>query len=77
MDNYIPVLCRDFDIDNIFSYRPPKEDQIPRYEEIRSEARKFAHFIKNNTPDSPEQYFALRKLSDAVMQANMAIAVNE
>ena len=64
-------------IDNIFSYHAPKPDQIPRYEEIRSKAREFAHFLKDNTPESAEQTLALRKLSEAVMLANQSIAVNE
>lgn len=64
-------------VDEIFTYHPPKSDQIPRYEDIRNAARKLAHFILENTPASPEQTTAIRKLQEAVMWANNSIAVNE
>lgn len=64
-------------IDNLFSYHPPKGDQVARYNLIREKAREFAQIINENTPPSAEQTLAIRKLHDSVMQANAAIAVNE
>ena len=64
-------------IDNLFDYHPPKNDQQERYEKIRAEFKKLAHFICAHTPASPEQTLAIRKLKDAQMQTNEAIAVNE
>lgn len=65
------------DIDNIFTYHPPTQDQIDRYEVIRDVAREFAGTIVRNTPASAEQTRAIRKLQEAVMFANAAIAINE
>lgn len=65
------------DIENIFTYHKPNDDQIARYELIRSSAKSLAHVIKGQTPVSAEQTIALRKLQECVMFANAAIAVNE
>lgn len=65
------------DIDRLFTHHPPKDDQIPRYVELRDQARAFAHKIVELTPTSAEQTLAIRRLSEAVMLANQAIAVNE
>lgn len=65
------------DLENLFSYHAPKGDQIQRYAEIRSEALKFARKIVELTPESPEQTLAIRKIHEAVMQANAAISCNE
>ena len=60
-----------------FSYHPPKDDQVSRYEHIRGQAHWFACVISGNTPPSREQSLALTALEEAVMWANAAIARNE
>ncbi len=65
------------DLDNLFSHHAPKGDQVERYAEIRAAARNFAQIIIEYTPESAEQTLAIRKVHDAMMQANTAIAVNE
>jgi polysaccharide deacetylase 2 family uncharacterized protein YibQ len=65
------------DIDNRFTYHPPKPGQTARYELIRSEARKLAIVINDMAPDSREKSLAMTQLEDAVMWANAAIARNE
>lgn len=64
-------------IDNIFTYHSPKNDQPQRYEEIRTQARHLAHLIVQTTPESREQSLAITNLQQAVMFANAAIAINE
>ena len=64
-------------IDNWFSYHPPKPDQIPRYEAIRAKAKELALLIAESTPQSADQSAALRLLREAVMTANAAIACGE
>lgn len=64
-------------IDSLFSYHPPKDDQIERYNLIREKARELATVINENTPSSGEQTLAIRYLHLSVMEANAAIAVNE
>lgn len=66
-----------FDIDNIFCYHAPKNDQPQRYVEIRSKAKELASIIIECTPVSAEQTLALRDLQRCVMMANAAIAINE
>ena len=65
------------DLDNLFKYHPPKGDQVQRYAEIREAAQAFSQVIVDLTPASPEQTLAVRKVHDAMMQANSAIACNE
>jgi hypothetical protein len=57
-----------------FTYHPPKEEQIPKYVEIRDTARQFALVIHDLCPDSPELDEALTYIDIAVMRANASIA---
>ncbi len=66
----------DIDLDDIFRYHPPTADQIPKYEAIRSEAKEFAKVVIENTPLSADRSSAVRKIREAVMTANAAIALN-
>jgi hypothetical protein len=65
------------DIINRFTYRPPKDDQPARYEEIRRQAREFALYLNDNLPESREKSLAITKLEEAVYWANVSIARNE
>jgi len=65
------------DVNKIFTYHPPRPDQVPRYEEIRARALDFAIYIVTHTPGSAEQTLAIRDLQRCVMMANAAIAINE
>lgn len=64
-------------IANDFTYHPPKEDQIPRYNTLREIARAFAAEILENCPPSRERSLAITKLEEATMWANASIARNE
>ena len=59
---------------NWFSYHKPEGDQSKRYEELRAAAAGFAKVIMDNTPPSADQTAAIRKVREAVMTANAAIA---
>jgi len=65
------------DLDNRFTYHPPKNDQQIRYEMLRDRARNLAGFIDEKCPDSREKSLAITHLEDAVMWANASIARNE
>lgn len=60
----------------LFSYHRPTEDQLPKYQAIRTAAKNFAETILNNTPPGADQSDALRKVREAMMTANAAIALN-
>lgn len=65
------------DLSKRFSYHSPKDDQPPRYTQIRAKAHDLALYLVLNTPKSREQSTALTKLDEVVMFANAAIARNE
>jgi hypothetical protein len=59
----------------IFTYHRPTPDQIPKYEAIRKAALVFAEVIEANVPGCADRSAAVRKLREAVMTANAAIAL--
>lgn len=63
-------------IDDVFSYHAPRPDQISQYNAIREAARVLARVIIQNTPASPDQTVAIRKLRECVMVANAAVALD-
>jgi len=65
------------DLDNIFTYHAPKEDQPQRYEALRKGGKYLAEMILQNCPNSRERAIAVTKLREAIMWANASIACNE
>jgi hypothetical protein len=61
-------------LDNWFSYHKPTEGQPQLYEQVREAGRQFAMVISSCTPPSADQTDAIRKVREAVMTANAAIA---
>lgn len=57
-----------------FTYHKPSPDQLPKYEAIRDAGLAFAKVLVENTPPSADQTAAVRKVREAVMTANAAIA---
>ena len=64
-------------IERDFAYHAPKDGQPELYGMIRKQAKEFALFIAEFTPQSREQSLALTNLEQAVMWANAAIARNK
>ena len=64
------------DIEKRFAYHAPTGNQPEQYEAIRTRAFNMATVIVALTPQSNEQAIALKKLEEAVMWANAAIARN-
>lgn len=62
------------DLDNWFTYHSPTDDQLPKYQAIRDAAKALASTIVANTPSSADQTAAVRKVREAAMTANQAIA---
>jgi len=61
-------------IDSWFTYHKPEGDQTERYVRIRDKAKELAIVIAESTPDCADQTTAIRKVREAVMTANAAIA---
>lgn len=64
----------DGDLRNWFTYHSPTDDQLPKYQAIRDAGMELARTIRDNSPASPDQTAAIRKVREAVMTANQAIA---
>ena len=62
-------------IDHWFTYHPPRDpDTVDSYRQLRDAARVFAHEVDRLVPDSADKTAAIRKIREAVMTANAAIA---
>lgn len=68
------MFIDDATLDNWFSYHAPSESDNAKYGLIRAAGRHLAETIVLNTPASPDQTAAVRKVREAVMTANAAIA---
>ena len=71
---YIEGWIGESDIENWFTYHSPTPEQVPKYLEIREAGKAFAAVVVKNTPSSADQTAAVRKIREAVMTANQAIA---
>lgn len=65
-----------FDFDKIFTFQPATPELILKYQVIRDKAKEFAMVMVANTPRCADQTAALRKIREAVMTANAAIALD-
>jgi len=61
------------EIEHLFTYHPPQDDQPIRYEVIRENAKVFASKINDMVPECPEKAYAIAKIREAVMWANAGI----
>lgn len=65
------------DLKRAFKYHAPKGDQPRRYEVIRDAALTFAEVIISCCPESADRTVAVRRVREAVMNANASIAIGE
>lgn len=65
------------ELDILFSHHPPTGDQVARYELLRHSAQIFAAQIIRHCPAGADRSAAIRKVREAVMTANAAIACGE
>ena len=62
------------DIDKDFKYHAPNPAQKVKYDELRAKGKELALLVYNSCPSSAEMTTAIRKVEEAVMWANAAIA---
>lgn len=72
--NKAPVEAPKNQLESLFTYHSPTEDQIAKYADLRSAALDFARVIHENVPESPDRSAAIRLVREAVMTANAGIA---
>ena len=65
----------DADIDHMFTYHAPTDEQKVKYEAINSVFRAAAKIVLSQCPGCAEQTIAIRKLQEGRMMANAAIAL--
>jgi len=65
------------DLENWFTYHPPSEEQVGRYQTLREAFYQLGVLILDNTPACADQTVALRKLRECAMSVNQTIACNE
>lgn len=63
------------DLQEIFTYHAPTEQQVKQMEEIRGSAHEMSRKILNNCPGCADTTAAVRKVREAVMTANAAIVL--
>ena len=73
----MPFQTTPEDVTHMFTYHAPKPDHVPKYQELRKAAEEFAQTILRVTPSCPDQTVAIRKVREAVMTANAAIALEK
>lgn len=65
----------ELDIESIFSYHPANSNEVAMaHQRIRFDVKSVAHNWNHELPDCPEKTLAIRKLQEAMMYANSAIA---
>lgn len=75
MSEHLPA---DEELEHLFKYHAPHGDQPQRYEAIRAAGLTMAKAITANCPAcSADAVFAIRKIREAIMLANAAIAIEE
>lgn len=62
-------------LDDIFTYHAPDDEQTIKYAKIRIAARALAEVILECTPICADQQAAVRHVREAVMTANAAVAL--
>lgn len=60
----------------LFKYHAPTDVTIPKYAAINQAAKNFAEVILQNCPHSADRSDAIRKIREARMTANAAIALD-
>ena len=67
-------MITNHDIKNCFDYHKPDDFQMASYKAIRIAGKDLAEAILDNCPASADTTAAIRKVREAVMTANAAIA---
>ena len=68
------MTINDDQLKNWFSYHVPTVEQLPQYQMIRDAGYTLAKVIVDIAPASADQAAAVRKVREAAMMANAAIA---
>lgn len=70
-------LINEENLHTVFSYHPPRKEQIERIKVLRWSGKKLAQLILQNVPDCPERQQSLNELSSCILYAKAGIENNE
>lgn len=70
------MAIEDSEIDDVFDYHQPTENQVQRITALRVAAKRFALALYENCPQSADRTSALRHLRLAMMEGNASIVLN-
>ena len=62
-------------LERLFMYHAPGDEQIPRYRALRAAALEFARALIRNTRPGADQAASLRKIREALFTANASVAL--
>ena len=66
------------DIEHLFSYHPPKDDETRiKHEAMRENFKAIAHYVQATLSDGREKSLVITHLQSAMMFANASIALNQ
>ena len=65
------------EVERLFTYQPPSGNQPDRYKAINEKAKDLVLAIVENCPPSDDTEAAVRKVREARMTANAAIALED
>jgi hypothetical protein len=71
-----PMSNTEFDPEYVFQHHPATPDKLVHFDAIHEGAKRFAEVILNHTPEGADQRTALRRLREAAMIANAAVALD-
>lgn len=60
----------------LFTYHPPTIETLPKFAAINQAAKNFAEIVLQNCPSSADRSDAIRKIREARMVANAAVALD-
>ncbi len=66
----------EFDPEYVFKHHPVTPEKVIRFDAIHAAAKQFAEVILANTPEGAAQRPSLRRLREAAMIANAAVALD-
>lgn len=59
--------------ESTFEYAMPTEAQVRKMAQVREAAKLYADMLQHHLPEGPDKTYALRKLREVAMWANIAI----
>ncbi len=72
----MPRITRD-NVRECFTYHKPDDVRAAKHESVNTQTAALAELYMDVCPESPEATLAVRKLQEARMWANAAIATNQ